>query len=1630
MKKTVAKLLVTAMFCSILPMNTAAAEKPKEDKRPSHSVQKERKEVVEERTETSKTYQNPDGTMTTEVYQSPVHYKDPSLKQWKEIDNTLEENPKTGEIKNSDNLFSAEFSNKISQETPIVEVTEGDASISLTPVDTKEKGKKLKSASAKVNKNRVTYTEAFEDTDLTYTIGDQKVKEDLILKEKPQTGEVVSYSFALDLKGLTYQVEDDGRMLLKNKKTGKPLYYLEKPYMYDAFKPEGFASFSDTSIPEDALSYDVKMDVQKKGNQLLVNILPDQKWLMDDSRVYPVTIDPTIVKYQPVTDLIDTNIRSGAPSQTGGADLDLGAGLHKNSTTTNVIRSLLKFDIPNFPAGVRVMDAELNLWASSVWNDTPVQLDLYPMASDWQENYATWNRRTSSSLWTTSGGDYNAAKFSSQTVGALGSTWDANHYKWSITPSYMEKILASPDQNLGFMLKSAAEGTATYKKFYSGDNINYAGYSPLLSITYVSNSRLGLEDYWTYDEQELADGQAYVNLGTGNGVVQFTDFDISGRGGSGISFERTYNTKASEVDAFGPGWSFTGSESITETTTDKTVTYTDRDGTVHVFPYNTTTGTYQSPSGTYLTLAKDGTDGYKLTDKYGNVSRFKKIVQDPETSGYTVAKLEYEQDRNGNIISYTYSSKGRVESITDASGRKMTIGYGFHGISSVTFEGKKVTYDYTYDGQLKEVRTYKDNSNYVSTFFTYDTNNGRLDTITDANGKTTKFNYEKGFIQSIQQPSTTGETPPVTKYAYNTATYTSEVTDPEGGITKYKMNDNYVIQTITDPLLKTVELMEMDENYNPKKIKDANGYFTNYQYDLKGNIKNEKDPKGNTTTYTYDEYSNLETITDLKGTTTYAYNTNGDLIGFRDPEGNLTQYGYDEYGNKTSTSFPDGSKEFYTYDSLNNYQNTAVDLLGRTTVKSSDPLGNVTSIKDPKGTITYYTYDQRQLLTSVKDAKNSETSYGYDENGNMTTLTNAALKVVTMTYNDQNQLTSQKEPLGETIFLSYDNNGNIVSVEKPVDEGKTVTIQNNYDAANQLKNVSTDGVKKWSYEYDDNGNLKNVTDETTHQMKVLDYDENNNLKQETKGNQSIAYDYNEVNEVTSATLSSSTSKVKQSYKLNANGQLEKVFRDDIELVDLKYTKSGYPEFVTYMNGVVSESKYDMVRQLKTLTVERGTDKLLSESFDEYDDNGNLTKITSSKGDWSYTYDEINQLKSQTLPDGTVESFEYDKVGNRLEQTVNKNGQTETTTYAYNANNQLTAVNGQPYTYDKSGNRKQDNRFIYEYNVFNELTKIKDLSGKVIATYTYDEQGRRTSKTVNGNTTYYHYNQGINVLFETDSKGTVTVEYSYDQSGFPLTMTKDGQTYYYVLNGHKDVVALTDASGNTVASYDYDAWGNILSQSGEMAEINPYRYAGYRYDEETSLYYLTERYYDSNDGVFLSRDPFEGNIYNPKTQNGYNYANNNPIMLIDPSGTAAVAIPALYAGFVALLGTALVFYAVEQFKEIGRVLNEKYAKIKKRPKYKSKYEVHHVVAQTAKRAAPARKIISKVGIGVQDKINLISIKTGMHRRLHTNLYYDTVNALFDMAYVSKFSKSTNKSLVVGTFKLIRTWLAAKSNTMPF
>ena len=99
-----------------------------------------------------------------------------------------------------------------------------------------------------------------------------------------------------------------------------------------------------------------------------------------------------------------------------------------------------------------------------------------------------------------------------------------------------------------------------------------------------------------------------------------------------------------------------------------------------------------------------------------------------------------------------------------------------------------------------------------------------------------------------------------------------------------------------------------------------------------------------------------------------------------------------------------------------------------------------------------------------------------------------------------------------------------------------------------------------------------------------------------------------------------------------------------------------------------------------------------------------------------------------------------------------------------------------------------------------------------------------------------------------------------------------------------MVRLVNSSGTAVASYEYDPYGNIISQSGDMAEINPLRYRSYYFDSDTGFYYLQSRYYDPTIGRFISADQYSDTGDGILGFNMFAYCLNNPINRTDSAGT--------------------------------------------------------------------------------------------------------------------------------------------------
>ena len=84
----------------------------------------------------------------------------------------------------------------------------------------------------------------------------------------------------------------------------------------------------------------------------------------------------------------------------------------------------------------------------------------------------------------------------------------------------------------------------------------------------------------------------------------------------------------------------------------------------------------------------------------------------------------------------------------------------------------------------------------------------------------------------------------------------------------------------------------------------------------------------------------------------------------------------------------------------------------------------------------------------------------------------------------------------------------------------------------------------------------------------------------------------------------------------------------------------------------------------------------------------------------------------------------------------------------------------------------------------------------------------------------------------------------------------GFDYYYQYDANGNVRELTDAVGTIVYRYEYTPFGKLVSDGGDTGVVNPFRFSTKYYDRETKLSYYGYRFYDSELGRWLNRDPIE------------------------------------------------------------------------------------------------------------------------------------------------------------------------------
>ena len=317
----------------------------------------------------------------------------------------------------------------------------------------------------------------------------------------------------------------------------------------------------------------------------------------------------------------------------------------------------------------------------------------------------------------------------------------------------------------------------------------------------------------------------------------------------------------------------------------------------------------------------------------------------------------------------------------------------------------------------------------------------------------------------------------------------------------------------------------------------------------------------------------------------------------------------------------------------------------------------------------------------------------------------------------------------------------------------------------------------------------------------------------------------------------------------------------------------------------------------------------------YTANGSIaSQWENSNSPATFQYDTLGQLTEATLlTEDLTYFYSYDDAGNLLQVSVSgfAHGSDDyVNTYSYsNADwpDLLTAFNGQPIVYEgqtyallthiatgvstvsnirgsvRSGNPisyYNGTRWTFQWENGRWLSSAANSDTSL--QFSYDLNGYRTAKTVNGVRHTYLY-AGGKLLRETYSGNTL--DFAYDAQGLPFSLTYNGTKYYYITNLQGDVMYLINSSGAKVASYAYDPYGKLTLSSGSMAHINPLRYRSYYYDSETGFYYLHSRYYDPAICRFLNADTYASTGQGFMGFNMFSYCSNDPIGCIDLGGFA-------------------------------------------------------------------------------------------------------------------------------------------------
>lgn len=886
---------------------------------------------------------------------------------------------------------------------------------------------------------------------------------------------------------------------------------------------------------------------------------------------------------------------------------------------------------------------------------------------------------------------------------------------------------------------------------------------------------------------------------------------------------------------------------------------------------------------------------------------------------YSGGQLSTVTDPSGRTLSLSYNAGGQISQVTDPAGRTVKYGYdGSANLTSVTNVGGKTT-SYAYDGshQLTQV-TYPRGGQLTNTYDSSD----RVISQTDPDGGKTTWSY-----------------------AANETT----ITDPAGVVSDEKFSNALPTSITTGygTAGAATTTVAYDANLNPTTIADPNGHEWDYGYDGQNNLTTITDPLGHTTTrtfdsardltsltvpsgkqttYGYDSHNNLTSVkqtlteTGQTATTALAYNGAGEPTTVTDPLNHSWSYGYDTHGDLTSATSPLGHKSTWTFDQLGGETSVTTargnepgaDPAAYTTSITLDAFERPSQITDPSGNQATLSYDEDGNLTDSTDRDGHHIHIDYTLAGRPSQVTRADGTVLKTAYYPDGSLKSQTDGLGHTTGYSYDSQGRLQQITDPLGRqttfaydpagnqtkitdaaGNSTTM--GYDNSNRLTSASysTGKPAPVSYSYNKDGLATSITD--TSGTSSYSYDSLDHLAGQTNGaGQTTGYGYDLAGELTSITYPDALTPL----DVSGPGAQQQVLTGT---VTRSYDQDGNLRSVKDWLGHTTTFGYSPEEQLTSTTRPNGTSATYT-----YNPDGALTDLTDLGAHTSYTRSNEWLLTAITPDSGSGQTFGYDSAqrltsgayqynaADNLTQTSIAGGAPITQTFDAASQLQSTsqgATTTNTFDYDQLGERTSQTPATgpatsYTYDQAGQLTAYNgpdhtSTTGATVSDqYTYDATGLRQTKTSNGQLTNQVWDlaDGLPLMIEDGPTAYIT-----GPDGLPIEqIAQDGTVNYYSQDQQGSTTNLTDSSGNTTASYSYDPYGNPTSSTGTTN--TPFQYAGQYTDPDTGLQYDRGRYYDPATGQFLTPDPL-----NTTTRQPYAYANNDPTNLTDPTGLCPIDI---------------------------------------------------------------------------------------------------------------------------------------------